>query len=71
MLTVVPWAVLAASGRDPGLRSLLSELDCPRQLARQIAEGKIMRMSHVSFIHLVVFIEHLFCTSHCTEVLGR
>lgn len=71
MLRVVPRAVLAASGRDLGLRSLLSKLDCPRQIARQIAKGKIMRMSHVSFTHLLVFIEHLFCTSHCTEVLGR
>lgn len=31
---IVLWAVLAASGRDPGLRSLLSKLDCPRQMER-------------------------------------
>ena len=62
MLLIVLWAVLDASGRDPGLRSLLSKLTCPRQTGGQTAKGKGMRISHVPFICSLVFIELLFCT---------
>lgn len=39
-LPVVLWAVLDTSGRDRGLRTLLSKLDCPTQTYGQIAERK-------------------------------
>ena len=31
MLLIVFWAMLDASGEDPGLRNFLSKLTCPRQ----------------------------------------
>lgn len=37
---IVLWAMLDASGRDPGLRSLLSKLDCLKQKAEQGAKRK-------------------------------
>lgn len=70
MLIMLLRAVLNASGRDPELRSLLSELDWPRQTDGHIAKGKRMRRLHVSLICPVVLLEPLFCSSHCTEVWG-
>lgn len=40
MLLIVLWAVLDASGRDTGLKSLLSKLDCSRQINGQRAKEK-------------------------------
>ena len=66
---VVLWAVFDASGRDPGFGSLLSKLGCLRQTDGQRAKEKNMRLSHISFIHSVVFIKHLLYTSHGMEVI--